>query len=221
VGQTILLSSNVQTTISLQIISIEEINSSTYLITVGGDVDISGYTTVDNAQIKAFLPNTINSTCQIYVPYNAAPDNTTDSPPIPALSSVELVGLSKVDWLLTSDYDVAIDTHGDTVMSAGITNLIQALTLILLTPKGTVIKAPQSGGAIQPGGSVADTSAAALFKQIQQSILADGRFNGIQNLQITVAPPVIQIYLEVSYSQGIVLPISFSVPAPAGATSGN
>ena len=213
IGQTIFISSNTQPLISLQIINIQTLGPSSYLISVAGNTDLSPYTVADGASIKAYQPNTVNSTNQIYIPSNDTPSNESNTLPIPALSNEALVGLSKVDFLLAENNDVAFDSYKDVKLSAGITNLTQAVKLILLTPTGSLLTNPSAGAGLVYGTSVADLNAGSLYDKIKSAILADPRFTSIKSLQIELKPPSLIINLAVTYSENLVLPISFSVPA--------
>jgi hypothetical protein len=61
VGQTIWIMSNTQPSSKRTIQSIQQINTSNYLITVNGSDNLGYFTTIDKAQMKAYLPNTVNS----------------------------------------------------------------------------------------------------------------------------------------------------------------
>ena len=85
-----------------------------------------------------YLPGTINSQNQIYIPSDLPPQEDNESHEIPHLDNQFLTKISKVDWLLTDQYDIAINSMGDFRLSNAMTNLIQALKLKIRTKQGTL-----------------------------------------------------------------------------------
>lgn len=211
-GQKISLASTTVPMFSRTIIGIQTLTEFSFLITVDGEADLSSLTTTDKAYMKAYLPGTVNSQDFIYIPTNEPVDTETYPTLIPGLKQDALVGLAKVDFLLTDNMDVALDGNGDFRISSGITNLIQALKIKFSVEKGTWLAHPDFGIGVGVGSSAADVNATELFKDIQNVVLADGRFSGIQNLKVDIKPPTVTISLEVTVRQtkGIV-PISFTI----------
>ena len=212
-GQTIFINSNTQNSTARKIIGIKNISQTSFLLTLDGLANLSVFTTTDQAYIQAYLPGTVNSQNVIFVPSDlpSPPDDMINIPT--SVANVNLVGLSKVDWLLTPQGDLAITNVGDFRLAAGITNLIQALTIKLGTRLGTSLLNPDFGLSVAPGVMVSDTSASDIYNQITNLITADPRFSAISGLQVNVQPPMVGISLGVQLAgiQGL-FPISFTLP---------
>jgi hypothetical protein len=130
-----------------------------------------------------------------------------------------IIGLSKVDILLTDNMDLAVDAYGDFRLSYGMTNLVQALKLKFATEMGSIMAHPNFGIQAVPGISTSDLKIAELFKQINGMIARDTRFSGVQQMQIQLTGPTLQIGLLVGLqNQNGVVPITF-VLNPATGTS--
>lgn len=210
VGQKIVLSNLTQPPTTRRITNIEKINSSNYLITVDGLDNLDVYTTATSAKMRAYLPGTVNSQDQIYVPSDLAETDTFLTRPVPATKGDPLVGLSKVDWLLTDSGDIAIDAYGDFRLSFGITNLIQALKMKFATPPDRLLKHPGYGAGLTPGVSNADLNDSDTITRIINSINQDPRYGEIVSLVIERKGPIYSVSLSVTLANGTgVFPISF------------
>jgi hypothetical protein len=213
VGQTIYLNSNTQSATARTIINIVTLSQTSFLLTLDGLPNLDGFATIDQAYIQAYLPGTVNSQNVIWMPSDlpTSPDDQINIPS--SVANVKLVGLSKVDWLLTPQGDIAIDNVGDFRLAAGITNLVQALTIKFSTQVGTCLLNPDFGLNVKPGIMVSDTSASDVYNEIVGMITADPRFSGISGLQVTIQPPSMGISLGIGLSgiQGI-FPVSFQLP---------
>ncbi len=213
IGQTVYLYANGQTPTARTILNMVTITQTSFLLTLDGLANLDNFTVANQAYLQAYLPGTVNAQNTIWVPSNiAAP--AYDQINIPAsVSNVDLVGLSKVDWLLTPQGDILVDNMGDFQLAAGLPNLIQALVIKLSTPIGTSLLNPSFGLSVSPGSSVADTTAGDVYNQITNLITADPRFSGVSGLQVSLNGPSVGINLEVQLA-GIagVFPVSFNLP---------
>ncbi len=213
IGQTVFLYANGQMPTARTIINITTISQTSFLITLDGLENLSGFTTANSAYLQAFLPNTVNAQSTIWIP------SDLQTPPydqinIPSsVANVDLVGLSKCDWLLDSYGDLVIDNHGDFQLAAGIPNLIQALMVKFGTQLGTSLLNPDFGLSVAPGVMVSDTSAADVYNQVVNLITADPRFSGVSGLQVSIVPPGVNINLGVQLAgvQGV-FPVGFTLP---------
>lgn len=216
IGQTVFLNSETQTPTARTILDIVTLSQTSFLITLDGLANLDGFTIADQAYIQAYLPGTVNSQNVIFVPSNIAspPDDEISIPA--SVSNVDLVGLSKVDWLLDPYGDLAITNTGDFRLAAGIPNLMQALTIKLNTKLGTSLLNPGFGLSVSPGTMNSDTSAADIYNQIVNLITADSRFSGISGLQVALNGPALSINLGVQLS-GIkgLFPVGFTLPTTA------
>ena len=129
---------------------------------------------------------------------------------------MDLVGLSKVDWLLTPQGDIAINNSGDFRLAAGITNLVQALAIKFGTQLGTSLLDPTFGLGFKVGTMNTDVHAKTLYNQIVALITNDPRFEGVSGLQVTLNGPSLGISLGVQLAgQRGVFPVGFVLPSSA------
>ncbi len=213
VGQTVYLHANTVAPTARTIINIVTLSQTSFLLTLDGLADLGSFTTANQAYLQAYLPGTVNSQNVIFIP-SQLPAPADDMINIPSsVANVDLVGLSKVDLLLTPTGDLAIDNMGDFRLAAGITNIVQCLAIKIGTKLGTCLLNPDFGLSVQPGVMVSDTSAADIYNQITNLITADPRFSAVSGLQVNLQPPVISVNLGIQLSgiQGI-FPIGFQLP---------
>lgn len=212
VGQKIVLSSSLVPAFIRKITNVEKISDTNFLVTVDGLADLDNLQTVNNAQMRGYLPGTVNSQDQIFIPTNL-PADADDRIQLPsAFQNDRLTKISKIDWLLTDDGDLAINGVGDIRLANGLNNLVQALKLKIRTKKGTLMRHLDYGLGIQHGISVADIERGNLFKELSTLVTQDSRFAGIERLDITIVGPVLSIDMAVIIANGSgVLPISFQI----------
>lgn len=214
-GQTIFISSNTQLVTQRTIKAISQVTSTNFIITVDGASNMTLYTVADAAQIHAYLPYTIRSMNQIYIPSDA-PSNTDDleTPILTFLNEdLDLVKFSKIDWLLDQYGDLSVTKNGFFNLAFGKTNLIQAATMKLITPNGSLQLYPSYGAGINVGDSMADLNLNAIAQNINNAFTADARFLAPSRIQLNAQPGVIIEQVDAVVAQQnsilpIVLPLS-------------
>jgi hypothetical protein len=124
-----------------------------------------------------------------------------------------LAKISKVDWLLDENGDLAINEAGDIQLAAGLTNLIQALKIKIKTKKGSILQHPEFGLGIQHGISLADVESGEILQSFTKLIQDDPRYSGINRLNIRLTGSnTLFIDLAVNLPNGAgILPITFEV----------
>ena len=129
-----------------------------------------------------------------------------------AASGDPLSGLSKVDWLLTDNGDLAVNNFGDLRYSYGMTNIMQALKIKFGTSQGTMLLHPEFGLGIKPGTANSTVRLKDLSTQINNMIVADPRFAGVSNLQLILQGPALSMNVGV-YLAGLngVFPLTFNL----------
>jgi len=209
-GQILILQSDTVPQFTRRVISVEQIGDNNFLVTVDGLANLDNLNTSDNARIQGFLPGTINSQNQIYIPVNqpAVPDDRTFE--IPSLDDQNLTKLSKVDLLLTDNFDVAINSVGEFRLANGLTNLIQALKMKIRVQRGTLLRHLDFGLGLEHGVSVADIEGGAIINSMNEMIKDDDRFDFIESLTFTLRGPTLGIDMVVRLANDTgVLPIQF------------
>ena len=214
IGQTIFLYANTQTPTARTIINIVPLSQTSFLLTLDGLANLdTGFTVANQAYIQAYLPGTVNSQNAIWIPSDIAVA-PYDQISIPAsVANVDLVGLSKVSWLLTPQGDLAVTNTGDFRLAAGIPNLIQSLAIKFGTPQGTDLLNPGFGLGVKPGSSNAVVNAKDIYSSILNMVTADPRFSGISGLQVSLNGPSLGINLLIQLpGQTGAFPVGFSFP---------
>lgn len=213
IGQIISINSSTQSPTSRTILGITTLSQTSYLLTLDGEANLDIYTSNDNAYMKAYLPGTTNSQKVIFIP-STLQTPADDGISIPtSVANVNLVGLSKVDLLVNDNGDIAINNYGDFRLSAGLTNLLQALRIKFGTIKGTVYSHPTFGLGTKVGSMNADFKAKDLYNDINQLVTEDPRFSNLSGIQVALNGPTLAISLGVGLAgQKGVYPISFTLP---------
>jgi len=213
VGQKIQLSSNVVPTFTRKITSIERITDTNYLITVDGLSDLNSLTTVDQAKMKGFLPGTVNSQNQIFIPSDQAVEAEPRTYDIPYLKEDTLTGLSKIDWLIADNGDVVLNSFGEVALANGLNNLVQAMRMKINTAKGEIMSNPEFGLGLQPGINVTDANIENILQDLTSMVTEDSRFEGVDNIELNVLPPEISLSITARLANGRgIFPINFTVP---------
>ena len=212
IGQKINLFSTTVSVFIRKIQNIEKISDTNFLITVDGVDNLDSLKIAENAQIKAFLPGTVNSQNTIYIPSKEAAPADDETFSVPYLTEDALTGLSKIDWLLTDTGDIATDALGDIRLSNGMTNIIQAIRQKIVTKKNSLLRHPDYGLGVSPGISHADVLASEIFKDITDMIQQDPRFSSVDKLVLDIKGPVLSIKMNISLAgNNGLLPIDFKV----------
>lgn len=213
IGQRVLIGSTTQVQSARRILGIDRLSDVSFLITLDGEANLDPYTIADLAYMQAYLPGTVNSQQKIFIPSTLGVPQS-DNIVIPAsVQGVDLVGLSKVDWLLTESGDLATNNYGDFRYAAGITNLIQAIRIKLSTQKGRMMTHPEFGLGVKPGVMTSEVDVQDIFNSINKMIEDDPRFQGLDNLQIAINGPTLSINMGVMIAgQQGVFPLSFQMP---------
>jgi hypothetical protein len=211
VGQTIYLSSNTQISSPRLITRIEILTSSEILIDVNGPQNLDSFTTADGAQMLAYLPYTVNSMRQIYIPSPTPPNqNELNTTPITFINDdPNLVRFSRIDWLLSPSMDLAVSQNGFFNLAYGKSNLTQAAILKVQTRQGSLLLHPQFGIPINIGDSMADADPKAIADSLINLFKTDERFGTPQSVNITLAngAAIVNIVAMVNMGQNNILPI--------------
>lgn len=212
IGQTVTLLSSSALPTSRSILGIKVLSDSSILITLDGEANLNVFTTADKAYLKAYLPGTTNSQHQIYIPSSLVAQDLSNITLPQSVSGDSLVGLSNVDLLLTGDNDIALSGVGDFRLSAGITNLIQALNIKMGTIQGTILLHPEFGLGLRAGTSTADINIESIYSTISKLITNDPRFGGLESLQIKLGTASLTISMVVFLAnQSGVLPLTYTL----------
>lgn len=224
VGQFILLQSNVETFPEQRnILNITQVPiSGELIIELNGEADLEKYKLAENAHIRIFKQNTINSSFFILIPSeNPLDANIAGDTPWFLKASDITEKRQKVDLLLNDDGDLNFDPTGDFQLSYGLENAVQAIKLKMTTEAGELRQHPEYGLIPLSGSSnnnVEDIKRQ-LVKSIVDNISADERFANIDRLDVSYSNVLnannaislgITLVVQLAGS-GQLVPITFSV----------
>jgi len=214
IGQRVVLKSATQSPSARRILGIDRLSDTSYLLSLDGEPNLDNFTVVDKAYLQAYLPGTVNSQQKIFIPSDLELPQEPNILVPTSVAADPLVGLSKVDWLLTDQGDLAVNSFGDFRFAAGITNIVQALKLKIATPKGSLLTHPDYGLGIRAGIMASDLNVQDIYNNINRLIEEDPRFQGLDSLQISLNGPVLSISMGVVLAgQQGVFPLTFDLPA--------
>jgi hypothetical protein len=212
IGQQVILFSTNINQFRRKIINLERISDTNHLVTFDGDDNLEILTTANQANIKVFLPGTVNSQNQIFIPADG-PVEEDDLITLPKqFQEDRLARISKVDWLLDENGDLAINDIGEIQLSGGLTNLIQAIKLKLRTKRGSLLQHLDYGLGISHGISLADIESGEIIQSLNKMIQDDPRYDGINRLNIRTSGAKMFVDLSINIASGSgVLPVTFEV----------
>lgn len=218
IGQPVFLQSNAEVFVNQRhIISIREVPVSGELILeLNGDPNLNIYKTIDNANVRVYQPNTINSNFMVMIPNLSAP-STLPSNEVPffLLSSAEDEKRAGVDFLLNdNNMDLILTPTGDMALSYGLQNAMQNMTLKLSIEQGELFRHPSYGLTNVIGSKITniDQQKQVLVTSITDMVNSDARYSGLETLNVQADNNAIKISLVVRLAgSGTLLPLNFSV----------
>ncbi len=183
---------------------------------------IQRYKLDDNAYVRIFKQNTINSSFYIMIPSTQSLDDDAKSDTPWFLQGSDGVDKrQKVDLNLGDNGDLNFSSTGDLQLSYGMSNAIQALKLKMMVEAGELRRHPDYG--LDPVIGLSNSNVALIKKILTDSIntmiRSDERFAGINRLDIEYgrttqvnAASAFSVNLIVRLAgSGQLLPITFSI----------
>lgn len=224
VGQVVLLQSTTQSFPEQRNIqNIKQVPvSGEIIIELEGEPDLERYKLNENAYIRVFKPNTINSSFFIMIPNSSQLDDTvTNDTPWFLQGAGGTEKRQKVDLNILDNGDLVFNSTGDLQLSFGLTNAVQAIKLKLSTEAGELRRHPEYG--LNPVQGIRNSNIssirAILTDSITKMIDADERFANIETLDVeygtntdNLSATQINVSLVVKLAgSGQLLPIVFSI----------
>lgn len=224
IGQAVFLQSDVETFPEQRsILNIREIPiSGEIIIELSGNTDLSRYEISDNAHIRVYKQNTINSAFFVLIPSTELLDDE-DTGSVPWFLAADDVTevRQKVDLNIDDNGDINFDSTGDLQLSYGLHNSVQAVKLKLSVEQGELRQHPEFGLIPVMGHKNTDVAILrdALIDSITSNIASDERFSRVERLDVTypsitdnTAAASLEVTLVVRLAEsGQLVPITFSV----------
>lgn len=157
------------------------------IIEVDGDADLDKYKVTDNATIRVFKPNTINSSFLILIPSPVElDDEVKQDVPWFLSGSSESEKRQKIDLMITEDGDLDFTPSEDVQLSFGLENAIQAIKLKLSVETGELEKHSNFGIVSVVGTSTSyyRNIESFLAETIDEAISNDPRFERVERLSV-------------------------------------
>src|ERR1051325_4458256 len=225
VNQVILIQSSVWPSPDQRtIVNIHEIPvSGEIVLELSGEADLGKYKIVDNANIRVFAPNTINSSFYVLIPQTEPlSNNRVDELPWFLVGKGQDEKQAKVDIALDSNGEINFSTNGDLALSWGLDNAIQAMRLKVITELGSLRYHPTFGlvNILGNKNSNINDLKSLLIDSLSAQVAADPRFARIESLSVqylvgdqsATSAVAIGISMSVRLAGGdTVIPISFTI----------
>lgn len=225
INQPIFLSSTTQVvTDQRTIVNIKQVPvSGEIILELDGPADLAKYTLAQNASIRVYLANTINSSFFVLIPSpNPLPDTRVDEVPWFLAKSAEDEKRAKIDIAIDTNGEINFTTNGDISLSYGLENAIQAIRLKIITELGSLRYHPSFGFVNIVGKTNNDIDGLKdlITQSLNAQIQADSRFDRIETLDVeylvnsvtSQGVAAMSINMTVRLAGGSkLLPISFTV----------
>jgi hypothetical protein len=224
INQIVLLQSDTQNfPENRRIIDIYEVPiSGEIILELDGTPDLERYRIDEDAHIRIFKPNTINSNFFILIPSQQplTADREAETPFF-LQGRAEDEKRQKVDLALSDTNDLIFTANSDLRLSFGIENAVQAIKLKMQTKLGELRRHPDFGLADVTGQKNVDKDAIkeVLIESISDQINRDPRFDRVESLSVVYGVPdtanapsvyIIQLQVRLAGSEQVI-PISFDV----------
>lgn len=206
------------------IVSITQIPVSGELILeLDGALDLNRYKVSENASLRVYKPNTVNSAFFVLIPSEEPlEDGRRDETPWFLAKAADDEKRAKIDIAIDDKGELNFTTNGDISLSYGLSNAVQAIKLKIVTELGSLRYHPDFGLVNILGNKNSDIESirALLVESITAQIEADSRFDRIESLIVDylvssatnkgVAAFVISLSVRLA-GGNTVIPISFTV----------
>lgn len=186
------------------------------VIELDGESDLDKFKTAENAVMRVYKPNTVNSQFFVAIPSDVPLDNDqVGETPFFLESSSEDERRAGIDLLVGDDGDIVFGSTGDIQISSGITNALQAMKLKVLSERGQSKRHPDFGLPSVTGEKERDPAAIrqTLIDGINEMVNADSRFDRIEQIEAFKGEDNdIQIGVVVRLAgSGTLVPLSFKL----------
>lgn len=189
IGQIVILQSDTQTFPEQRtVVGFKQIPvSNEIIIELSGDKNLDRYKVSENAHIRIYKPNTVNSSLMVLIPSTEVlPDDIKKETPWFLNSSDNVEKRQKIDLSIGESGDLVFNSNSDFQLVYGIENSIQAVKMKMAIEKGELKRHETYGLTSVVGKSNLDidTLKNTLTESILTNIRADVRFAGLSSLTV-------------------------------------
>jgi hypothetical protein len=197
------------------VVNIKEVPVSGELVLeLSGENDLGKYKIIENANIRVYLPNTINSLFLVQIPTSEEASLQPGEEPFFLSDKSEDEKRAGVDLALNNSFDLVLTPTSDFQLSFGVPNAVQAIKIKMVSEQGQNSRHSTFGLVSLQGRKFADTAEAIeeITTSINGMIEVDPRFERVESLRVSKVKSALLVQLEVLMAgSGTVVPISFSV----------
>lgn len=198
VGQPVSISSSSQPRVSRRIQAIDRVAEGFTRVVLNGDADLDVYTVAQGASLHAYLPDTVNSSQQLFIPSSRVVSEELAPRDIPGLASFNtMLEVGGVDMALDSNNQLVVTPDGDTPYVVGLQNLIQQVRIVFATARGSLLQHPEFGLLTPAGISTADLDAKQLLASTQAAFSQDPDFSGVFYASVSKNGPIARQVIHV------------------------
>ena len=193
------------------------------VIELNGLSNLDKYKNNENAYVRVYKKNTINSGIYILIPSTeSVPQVTSKELPWFMTSKSEDEKRAGIDLALDDSGDLIFTSTGDVQLAYGLDNAIQVLKIMLATVQGSLRRHPEFGIAAVIGQRNPDVgrTRTLIGESISSLVLSDTRFDRLDSLSVEyssstgMAGYMVRLGVVLAGGGSSVVPISFSIPAP-------
>lgn len=213
VGQLVTVLSDSQRPTKRRITKIRTVSDNLHIVTLDGEADLDRFSTMANARIHTYLPDTVNSQQMLFVPSDIPVDEELTSRDIPGVNAVTgTIERGGVDLLLTPSGDMALTSDGDWLLAVGQANILQRVRIAFGTPRGSLVQHPSYGVGLEPGTSLADIDAQQTLQAVKGMFAGDPDFVGVNGVKVEKRGPTMSVKLSIGIAgTSASLPVSLDV----------
>lgn len=198
IGQPVTIGSNNISLSRRRVVGLWKMPTGQWQVSFSGESDLSGFTSSAEAYLHAYLPDTVNSSQQLFIPSTNSVDPELINRGIPGVQSFQTVlERGGVDMALDSTGDIIVTPDGDTPWSVGLANIVQRIQTTARTVRGSMLKHPEFGLSVPVGSSTADVDAKQLLEQTQAAFARDPDFSGVFFASVDKSGPVVRQVVHV------------------------
>jgi hypothetical protein len=186
------------------------------VLELSGESDLDKFKTNENAVIRVYKPNTVNSNFFVAIPSPQLPgEGKIGETPFFLEASSEDEKRAGIDLLFDDNGDIVLGSNGDLQLNYGVANAVQAIKLKMLSEKGQSKRHPTYGLPSVQGEKERDPEfiKQMLVDGINSMVSADSRFDRIEQIDIRkgdVNDIRIGIVVRMAGS-GTLVPLSFTL----------
>lgn len=223
INQVLFIKSDIEVVVDQRkILNIRQIPvSDEIIIELDGDADLAKYQIADNAHIRVFKPNTINSGFYVLIPSSdPLSDPRREDTPWFLADASDDEKQQKIDFAVDDAGDLIFSPNGDLKFSYGLDNAIQGIKFKIQTEVGSLRYHPNYGIVNIMGRTNANIQE--VKSTISDSIIAqiesDPRYERVEGLNVQydnkgvgASSVVISMAVRLAGGGDKVIPISFTV----------